>query len=337
MPSDVQAETLFPFNGIDVSSEFETQPSGTTVDAVNVRAFEPSTLRLRGGSRPGLSRYINQQVSGENLIQHVAFVVRTDTNALTDTEEIPSGTPSTTDPSTGARNPGRSVRTGGSGRQPNRNAGNQQYITFIQAASGTEQILNTLAVPFVSDVTFRNVILVFVGAQYITAQVPPVVTDNAGRAYTQIALINHTAGNQLSAWVGVADTSGGATTVTVTCPGTAILCVKIAEYKNVQRTDPTDVTTTNSDASTTYTTLTAGTLQVPRSFMVAVGAFFFGGGFGVGTDFTLMSGSAPASGGRTLRTETRRHPNSGLTISVDGTTALALTGYCALGFLLNKA
>ncbi len=53
---DVQAELLFPTGGIDVSTEFEMQAPGTTQMGQNVRAFEPTTLRMRGGSRPGLSR-----------------------------------------------------------------------------------------------------------------------------------------------------------------------------------------------------------------------------------------------------------------------------------------
>lgn len=65
----------FPTKGIDLSQGFGMQQPGTTPSGVNVRAFEPGTQRARGGSRPGLKRYINEQVNGTNLIQDLNVVV----------------------------------------------------------------------------------------------------------------------------------------------------------------------------------------------------------------------------------------------------------------------
>src|SRR3954463_844347 len=120
------------------------QPGGTTAAGVNVRAFEAQTQRVRGGSRPGLSRYIDATVAGTHLIQHLNVIVDPTTDALPDTFDpdppspdvlddpssdgngVPVGGGSETftgDPSHGGnrnRNPGRLVRRGGSGRQPNK-------------------------------------------------------------------------------------------------------------------------------------------------------------------------------------------------------------------------
>lgn len=68
-------EMLFPLRGIDVACVFDQQPPDSTPVGLNVRAYESLTERARGGSRPGLSRYINAQVSGSNKIQHLTYIV----------------------------------------------------------------------------------------------------------------------------------------------------------------------------------------------------------------------------------------------------------------------
>lgn len=50
------ADVKFPERGLDLGRSLNEQAPGTTASAVNVRLFEPSTLRARGGSRPGLSK-----------------------------------------------------------------------------------------------------------------------------------------------------------------------------------------------------------------------------------------------------------------------------------------
>jgi hypothetical protein len=120
----------FPLQGIDVSTEFELQPPQTTPVGLNVRGYEPGTMRARGGSRPGLSEYVPQQLpSGAHLIQHLNYVVDPQEAALlTGFDPLDGGgqggvpDPSTNDPSDpfGQRNPGRQVRTGGSGIGLNR-------------------------------------------------------------------------------------------------------------------------------------------------------------------------------------------------------------------------
>lgn len=70
---DKLQELLFPLRGLDLSSGYSDQRPGTTVSAVNVRACEPDAGRLRGGSRPGLTPYIDDQLGGE--IQDLNLVV----------------------------------------------------------------------------------------------------------------------------------------------------------------------------------------------------------------------------------------------------------------------
>src|SRR5262245_22119952 len=58
----------FPAKGIDRSQGFGTQPDGSTILGTNVRVFEPLTQRGRGGSRPGLRRYIGVSVPPSAVI-----------------------------------------------------------------------------------------------------------------------------------------------------------------------------------------------------------------------------------------------------------------------------
>lgn len=126
MPDQEQLRPLaFPLQGIDVSTEFELQPAQTTPVGLNVRGYEPGTMRARGGSRPGLSKYVPATVNGAHLIQHLNYIVDPQDPALTTSSDDFGGGASEPDPSTNnggnLRNPGRAVRVGGSGVQPNRN------------------------------------------------------------------------------------------------------------------------------------------------------------------------------------------------------------------------
>lgn len=107
----------FPLYGIDTSVPFSKQPEQTTAEGNNVRAYEPETQRGRGGSRPGMSKFIPSRVSGVHEIQCLDLVVRTDGDALTDNFDDP-GADAVGDPSDGGRGRGRLIREGGSGRRP---------------------------------------------------------------------------------------------------------------------------------------------------------------------------------------------------------------------------
>lgn len=149
---DNYIEAPFPMSGVDLGRGISGQAQRTTPVGVNVRVFEPLSFRGRGGSRPGFSKFITQQLNG--LIQELNLVVYADSSALpipalddpppdlfTDpsTPGPPSswGTgilffdPGTGNPVTGAtlgtRAPGdgagggRKVRNKGTGFQPNKN------------------------------------------------------------------------------------------------------------------------------------------------------------------------------------------------------------------------
>lgn len=87
MPGTQIADIFFPINGLDVSISFEWQTPDTTPEGVNVRTFEPSTNRARGGQRWGLSKYIDQMLpldytSGSPAIQMLQVVVDPSATAL---------------------------------------------------------------------------------------------------------------------------------------------------------------------------------------------------------------------------------------------------------------
>jgi hypothetical protein len=58
------ADLPFPKKGIDLFTRFGMQRYGTTPIGQNVRAFEPTTNRSRGGQRPGLVKYLANQPAG---------------------------------------------------------------------------------------------------------------------------------------------------------------------------------------------------------------------------------------------------------------------------------
>ncbi len=65
----------FPLDGIDLSMGYSMQKGGTTPIGQNVRGYEPLTNRSRGGSRPGLAKYVQSQVNGNAAIQELSVVV----------------------------------------------------------------------------------------------------------------------------------------------------------------------------------------------------------------------------------------------------------------------
>lgn len=67
----------FPVQGVDQKEGVMFQPPGTTASARNVRAMEPGTLRIRGASRSGLSRLIND-AAGTGKVQGMGVVIATD-------------------------------------------------------------------------------------------------------------------------------------------------------------------------------------------------------------------------------------------------------------------
>lgn len=69
----------FPLQGLDLSTGRNAQRPGTTLVGQNVRSYDAGTLRMRGGSRPGITPFFGAgnttQVSGTNLVQHLNDIV----------------------------------------------------------------------------------------------------------------------------------------------------------------------------------------------------------------------------------------------------------------------
>ncbi len=150
MPRDIQSrETFsdqdFPINGVDNLRGYALQRPGTTLLGQNVRAFEPDTQRARGGSRPGLAKYIAGQIpGGEALIQNLNFVVYADGTALianyNDTaphlfDPSSYGPPEAWGPGRFTRSPPLSIPDGGWGIPPNKNLPMPPLIVWANPAT----------------------------------------------------------------------------------------------------------------------------------------------------------------------------------------------------------
>lgn len=53
---------VFPEKGIDLSTSLDNQRPGTTPVCVNAKLYDAKTDRARGGSRPGLVKFIATQL-----------------------------------------------------------------------------------------------------------------------------------------------------------------------------------------------------------------------------------------------------------------------------------
>lgn len=57
-------EILFPVKGIHKGFPANKQPPDTSPDLNNMRPYDISDKRVRGGQRPGLSKRYSQQIGG---------------------------------------------------------------------------------------------------------------------------------------------------------------------------------------------------------------------------------------------------------------------------------
>jgi hypothetical protein len=134
MPTNEKYLSLeFPLKGLDLNEEFEEQPPSTTPLGNNVRARDVLELRLRGGQRPGLVKYIPQQIpEGAVLIQHLDYIVDPSEAALTQNFTDPDDTWIEI-------TPGVWVPPGGAGWQPNPNVTQPAPggLRFIQKKEGS--------------------------------------------------------------------------------------------------------------------------------------------------------------------------------------------------------
>ena len=82
---------IFPFGGLSDNESFGDQQEGTSRDAVNVRGFDASTGRMRGGQRSGLSKFASAQLANSPVrdVNSVSFhVPRVTYTALTSSQTV---------------------------------------------------------------------------------------------------------------------------------------------------------------------------------------------------------------------------------------------------------
>lgn len=136
------ADFQFPAYGIDRTRSNQEQPAGSTILGQNVRTFEPSTGRGRGGSRPGVLPYVNDPLPG--AIQNITSVVTVDGTALlANYDDTPpdlydpsdfGGFPSWP-PGRESRTPNLGIPDGGWGVPPWKNA--PQTVNIVWPSAGT--------------------------------------------------------------------------------------------------------------------------------------------------------------------------------------------------------
>lgn len=264
---DQEVGAIFPTSGLDVTTEYGRQPADTTPAAVNVMSFDVFLDRLRGGSRPGLSKYIDETVNGDSPVQHLNILVDPRSPALNaDAADELVPDPSTNNLS--VRNPGRTVRQGGSGRQPNRNTDVSASSSFVQKKHNQNGVTNS-AFDTVLDTqpTTGDLIVVIVRTEknggsaelvdtvrnanlsdFTQADAPGVTSDST----TNLGGGDFT--DSLSVWYRVASEGANETTVTVD-PGStgAIYEVCILVYRGWDTLSPFTDREINAASSDTYT------------------------------------------------------------------------------------
>lgn len=259
-PPFTDVGAVFPSKGLERTCEFGRQPADTAPDGENVLSEESITSRVRGGSRPGLSKYINETVVGDFVVQHINVLVDPQAAALRAESSTPGGVP---DPSTNnitMRNLGRVVISGGSGRVPNRNlptspppplaevpqpqrmAGARVFDSSGGAASITTQ---TCVAPFDGPVTAGNwaVVGVVHSARSSGSVSLATPTDTLGTSYTLVRSVGVGLTPYMSVFVGRFPSSGpnSITAVTTFTPPTSFpespsLHVVSVEYSGLAET-----------------------------------------------------------------------------------------------------
>lgn len=251
-------EWTYPVAGIDRQEEFQEQPALTTPVAKNVRAFEPSSDRGRGGSRPGISRYLPQLPEDEEVIQHLRIIVDPQ-GPLTGLSFGPEGT-TTLDTSDGDRNKlddgsTRIIRVGGSGFYTHPEADQEEddgssVVELIQAkANFFGSSSSAQEIEFDDDVASQSIVIVVVGQLTVGSGAGVTVTNDAGDAYTRIGAggaddgyaIAMDGANEFRCSVWWKQVSGGSVpdkTVRVTLGGTTFLTIYGSEWRNLDVSTP---------------------------------------------------------------------------------------------------
>ena len=296
MPDQEQfADLIFPLHGISLLQGFGMQTPGTTPIGLNVRTFEVLTQRGRGGSRPGLARYIPAQLpNGPHKIQMLNVVVDPGGGGLGDIDDGDFPDPSDAGPRRlwgiyFTRSPRRLIRRGGHGYLTYKNRKQKQKkIALVQTAhafagSFSFGITSPLSAAFAMPVTAGNMIAV---CFHIRRGDFVNVSDNLGDGYVtaitqtlpgQSGVLGEDHNALLILWA-IASTSGMCTVTAQATgrnpAGNSVGSLVILEYSGTSGL-PIDGVMGNASTTpqTTYTTM-----NVPVSGMseLVLAAFAYG-------------------------------------------------------------
>ncbi len=224
MPDEQEYTASFPVAGVNASCEYSRQPVDTTPVGENVRAYDTLAERERGGSRSGLSKFIDELVNGASVIQHLAVVVDPQNEALANAGD------DIEDPSDNGRNlldDGVTVRRVRAGGSANRHKTGPAVPALIRQAPSVGHFGGD-ASPSVRTLT-PGLAVLFGSQLFVIVQLPggfssaiSSVTDSAGHVYTlEVELppaFNVTANTRLAVYR-TRVTTPGALVLTVTFTG----------------------------------------------------------------------------------------------------------------------
>lgn len=280
MPTnDRFVEVDFPSKGLNLLAEFQEQSPLTTVDSQNVRTLNPDSLRARGGSRGGLSRYVLERLGIDTAldmtIQSLYVIVDPQAPGLGQNFHVP-GDDWIEDP----LNPGTFVPPGGWGL-PGATEEEEEEVAFVQAKG--EQVDSVgpiqVSVTFDSAVTIDNDVFLFVATTADTAGCEVAVVNNVGTALTQVGgyldqeqLAASNIFVALSLWR-IRATAVGNTTLKVTPTIDAGVSMGALEYSGLLNPGPLDDTAENEDPALAPANMTTGNLLIGFDGDLAIAGF----------------------------------------------------------------
>lgn len=259
-----QRDVLFPIYGTDISCALEQQPPDTTPLGINVRTFEPQTLRARGGSRPGISQYIPALTAqGAHAIQMLGVIVDPQATALGISFDD-SLTPFPYLPDSSNR--GRAILGDGSigwifapsdvttfnKKKKTRGGGGSGFHTskeYEREFPITNQFAAGESSAQLTGLTITGQLLLFLAFRQSTggSLSPMTVSDSLGNTYTQAVASEQSVGDgldvpvgqqEMSIWYCVNNSFGGVT-VTASDSTNTYTCI-VASILNVAAISPLD-------------------------------------------------------------------------------------------------
>lgn len=293
MPDREQfTDLIFPLHGISLLQGFGMQTPGTTPLGLNVRTFEVLTQRGRGGSRPGLAKYIPAQLpNGPHKVQMLNVVVDPQGGALGDIDDGDFPDPSDAGPRRlwgiyFTRSPRRLIRRGGHGYLTWKNRKTKQPIMLVQTNAAPSPNLGgntTQTLNFIDQVSMGNLLIVV--ALNIT-----MVTDTLGNTYR---ILKNTNNNGFLAFA--LSSASGPCTVTATAVPAMQNGMTLLEYSGVSMSSPFDRQAQNfGNLHDTMWTTTPVPVSNPGELVLGI----------FGTDLTHNSSSFVQDADFTLLTST---------------------------------